>query len=499
MSLRLRLFLSHALVVLIALAVLFVALVLLLRQVETRRQQRQLGTTAAALTRFSRVAAITDTTQARLLDRLRRFSNEQRARVMLVDDAGSVTFDSADLQAGNMEGKTISLKNVIATGNLLPENSAVGQFRDPANRQWIYGAVPTAQNGATSTSWLVLAQQQTGPLAGVLDEMALPLLQSLLIALVISAVMAALVARSIAKPIQQVAAGAQAFAKGNYAQRVPTSGPSEVQQLATDFNDMASQVQSAQQTERDFVANISHELKTPLTSIQGFAQALRDGDVHDAAGTQRAAQIIFDEADRMRRLVNDLLESARLESGELSLTRNSVRLNEIAQTCINKMQPRADAAGVAFDVHLANDLPATIADGDRLLQVVSNLIDNALKHTKPDGKITIETRNAQRKAGAKESVNGVEISVGDNGAGIPPEDLPHIFDRFYQADKSRSAGGSGLGLAICKQIVDAHAGHISAQNRELYFVRKCNGVFAWIKKKPVDAPIWETSRRSLLN
>jgi signal transduction histidine kinase len=465
MSLRLRLFLSHALVMLIGLAVLFVALVLLLRQVETRRLQRQLGTTAAALTRFSRVVAIPDTTPARLLDRLRRFSNEQRARVMLVDDAGAVTFDSAGLQAGNMEGKAISLKNVIPSGNLLPENSAVGQFRDPANRQWIYAAVPIAQNGPSSANWLVLAQQQAGgPLAGVLDEMALPLLQSLLIALAISALMAALVARSIAKPIQQVAAGAQAFARGNYAQRVPTHGPSEVQQLAADFNDMAAQVQGARQTERDFVANISHELKTPLTSIQGFAQALRDGDVSDAAGTQRAAQIIFDEADSMRRLVNDLLESARLESGELNLTRNAVRLNEIAQTCINKMQPRAEAAGIAVDAQLASDLPPIIADGDRLLQVVSNLIDNALKHTQRGGKMTVETRVAPRKASAKEMLNGVEISVSDNGAGISADDLPHVFDRFYQADKSRSAGGTGLGLAICKQIVEAHAGHISAQS-----------------------------------
>lgn len=468
MSLRLRLFLSHALVVLIGLGVLFVALVLLLRQVETRRQQRQLGTTAAALTRFSRVAAIGETTQLRLLDRLRRFSNEQRARVMLLDHAGTVTFDSADLQTGNMEGLTIPLNNVISTGNILPENSAVGEFGDPASRHWIYGAVPISSNGAsdtTSTDWLVLAQQQAGgPLAGVLDEMALPLLQSLSIALIISALMAALVARSIARPIQQVAAGAQAFAKGNYAQRVPTHGPSEVQQLAGDFNDMAAQVQSAQQTERDFVANISHELKTPLTSIQGFAQALRDGDVKDAAGMQRAAQIIFDEADRMRRLVNDLLDSARLESGELSLTRNSVQLSQIAQTCIGKMQPRAEAAGVTFAVNLASDLPPIIADGDRLLQVVSNLIDNALKHTPRDGRVTVETRVASRKVSAKEVLSGVEISVGDTGAGIPPEDLPHIFDRFYQADKSRSAGGSGLGLAICKQIVEAHAGQINAQS-----------------------------------
>jgi len=418
------------------------------------------------VSRFGRVLPANESSQPRLIDRLRRFSQDQRARVMLLDAGGLVIFDSVPQQQGNMEGNRIPLDNTISTNNIVPENSAVGEFNDPASQRWMYAAVPTPNNANSSdASWLALAQPaRGGPMANVLDDMALPLVQALLIALVISAVMAALVARSIARPIQKVAAGAQAFATGNYAQRVPTSGPSEVKQLANDFNDMAAQVQSARQIERDFVANVSHELKTPLTSIQGFAQALRDGDVVDAAGMQRAAQIIYDEADRMKHMVNDLLDSARLESGDLGMTHSTVRLNEIAQTCINKMQPRADAAGVAIEGNLAGDVPAIFADGDRLVQVVTNLIDNALKHTSNAGKVIIETRNAARKLDSRESQRGVEISVSDNGSGIPPEDLPHIFDRFYQADKSRSAGGAGLGLAICKQIVEAHGGQITAQS-----------------------------------
>jgi signal transduction histidine kinase len=466
MSLRLRLFLSHALVIVIGLVVLFVALLLLLRQVETRRLQRQLGNTAAAVMRFGRGMPLNDPGQPRMFDRLRRFSMDQRARVLLLDANGAITFDSAPPPAGNMEGARIPLNNTIATSSIAPENSAVGEFNDPAGQRWMYAAVPVASNANnTSASWLALAQPADGgPLANMADELGMPLLQALLIALVISAVVAALVARSIARPIQQVAAGAQAFAKGDYSQRVPMRGPSEVQQLAGDFNDMATQVQSARQIERDFVANISHELKTPLTSIQGFAQALRDDDVTDDAGRQRAAQIIFAEADRMKLMVNELLDSARLESGELRMNFSVLRMNEIVQTCIYQMQPRADAAGVTIDANLANELPAITADGDRLLQVLTNLLDNALKHTPSGGNIIVETRTAQRSVNAKAGQPGVEISVSDNGAGIPPEDLPHIFERFYQADKSRSAGGSGLGLAICKQIVEAHAGQISAQS-----------------------------------
>lgn len=466
MSLRLRLFLSHALVIVIGLGVLFAALLLLLRQVESRRLQRQLASTAVAVSRFGRPMPGNDAGQPPMFDRLRRFSQDQRARVLLLDDAGAVIFDSSPPPQGSMEGERIGLNNTLTTGGLAPENSAVGEFNDARGQQWAYAAVPLPANtNNNDAKWLALAQPANGgPLSNVADELGMPLLQAMLITLIISAVVAALVARSIARPIQNVAAGAQAFAKGNYDQRVPTRGPTEVQQLAMDFNDMAAQVQRVRQTERDFVANVSHELKTPLTSIQGFAQALRDGDVSDDAGKLRAAEIIYTEADRMKTMVNDLLDSARLESGELRMNRSTVRVNEIVQTCMGQMQPRASAAGVAIETNLASDLPALYADGDRLLQVLTNLMDNALKHTASAGSVKVETNVKSRKLNAKDVLQGVEISVSDNGAGILPEDLPHIFDRFYQADKSRSAGGAGLGLAICKQIVEAHAGQITVQS-----------------------------------
>jgi two-component system sensor histidine kinase ResE len=186
--------------------------------------------------------------------------------------------------------------------------------------------------------------------------------------------------------------------------------------------------------------------------------------VRDAEGTQHAASIIFDEAERLTRLVSGLLESARMESGNVRMARETVHLNELAQACVTKMQPRAQTAEVALEAQLAPAIPAITADGDRLAQVITNLIDNAIKHTAKGGKVTVETRLAQMPRQAREACNAAEVSVADNGAGIPPEDLPHVFDRFYQADKSRSAGGSGLGLAICKQIVEAHDGQINAHS-----------------------------------
>jgi two-component system sensor histidine kinase ResE len=153
--------------------------------------------------------------------------------------------------------------------------------------------------------------------------------------------------------------------------------------------------------------------------------------------------------------VNTLLDSARIESGAAQMSKNSLDINDVASACVTKLQPRAQEAGLTLSAQLAGGLPKIVGDGDRLAQVLTNLIDNAIKHTER-GKVTVETKAVK---------NGVEIGVSDTGGGIPPDDLPHIFDRFYQADKSRSGGkGSGLGLAICKQIVDAHGGKIDAQS-----------------------------------
>jgi len=464
MSLRVRLFLSHAAVILIGVGALTVALLLLLRQVELRRVQRQLGTAATFVTRFNQLSAPTDTPEVQTA-RLNQLAQDQRARVLLLDAKGAVTYDSVANQKAAIKGKSLPLGTVILTDNPKPNNSAVGEFYDGLNRHFTFSAVRLTGNATDLATWLVLAQVQNGgPLVSVLDEIMTPVLESVGIALVIAAVAAALIARSIARPIQTVAAGARALAVGDYAKRVSVRGPSEIKQLAADFNHMAGQVQSTQQVERDLVANISHELKTPLTSIQGFAQAIRDGDVPDPESVRNAARIIYDEAERLRRLVSGLLDSARMESGEMRMAMAVVQLNDVVQSCVTRLQPRAQAAGVTLSGMLAPTLPPVAADGDRLAQVLTNLVDNALKYTSPGGKVTVETKLIRRKDSGEDNI---EISVADTGSGILAEDLPHVFERFYQADKSRStsaSSGAGLGLSIVKQIVDAHGGQIVAQS-----------------------------------
>jgi signal transduction histidine kinase len=460
-----RLFLSHAIVMLIGVLVLALALLVLLRQGETRRIQRQLSIAASTVNRIGRLVQINDTRE-RLIERLNRLGQDQRARILLLNAGGVVTVDSAPNPQVSMVGNTLPLDEFLQTGTTTSETPAIGEFRDPSGRRFTYAAVQTQTNRRDLAHWVVLSSPvNNGVVLGLLDDISAPILQALLLALVSAAIAAALIARSIAKPIQRVAVGAQALAQGDYSKRVTVAGPVEVRQLADDFNQMAAQVQQVRQSERDFVANVSHELKTPLTSIQGFAQAIRDGDVVDADATRNAARIIYEEADRLRRMTSGLLDSARLESGDLRMVLGAVQLNDLARSCVDKLAPHASSTGVGLHAVLAPNLPALTGDGDRLAQVLMNLLDNALKHTSSGGTVTVGTQLATRRG-----ISGqwIELSVADTGQGIHPDDIPHIFERFYQADKSRStghtSGSAGLGLSICKQIVEAHRGQIVAQS-----------------------------------
>jgi two-component system sensor histidine kinase ResE len=256
--------------------------------------------------------------------------------------------------------------------------------------------------------------------------------------------------------LRRISATARAVASGEY-RPIPLEGPSEVQELVRSFNEMSALVQVSQQSQRDFVANVSHDLKTPLTSIQGFAQAILDGTANNPEALNKATKVIHAEASRMNRLVTDLLELARLDSGIVELERAPLNLAELLKGVIEQFNPQVLKADIDLKVEI-DPISDIIGDSDRLKQVFTNLIDNALKHTPISGSITLRARQVE---------SHVEVLVSDTGPGIPPGELSRIFERFYQVDKSRRGGserGMGLGLAIAHEIVTAHGGTISAHN-----------------------------------
>ena len=216
---------------------------------------------------------------------------------------------------------------------------------------------------------------------------------------------------------------------------------------------MARQVKHSQQQLRHFVADVSHQLKTPLTSIQGFSQALLDGTASDKGTKLKAATIINEEANLMRRQVDELLELARMQAGHLKLSRETVNVGELLEHCREILTVQAEEKKIEIKIDVAPAL-AVIGDADRLEQVFSNILDNVLKNSPAQSLVEIAAHNLKDET--------VEVRIIDSGPGIPPEQLAYVFERFYQAGGVRS--GAGLGLAIAREIITAHGGTIEAQS-----------------------------------
>ncbi len=288
------------------------------------------------------------------------------------------------------------------------------------------------------------------------DEFLPPIFQGGLVSLALALILAFGVARWVADPLQRLVGAAGQFpAQG--AKPLPLDGPQEVRELVNAFNQMTDRVQFSQKSQKDFVANVSHELKTPLTSVQGFAQALLDGTAETPEAQRAAAQIIYDEAGRMHRMVLDLLDLARLDAGTLELKRGMVDVSALLANTVEKFLPQAGRAGVQI-AFSGSTVPLISGDGDRLAQVFTNLVENSLKFTAAGGRVLL---NAALVG------DGLDVKVSDTGIGIAEKALPYIFERFYQADTARQGGekhGAGLGLSIVSEIVRAHGGKISVQS-----------------------------------
>jgi two-component system phosphate regulon sensor histidine kinase PhoR len=213
-----------------------------------------------------------------------------------------------------------------------------------------------------------------------------------------------------------------------------------------------TELRRLEQVRTEFVANVSHELRTPLTAIQGYLETLLTGALEERENARRFLEIVFRHTERLGRLLNDLTDLSNIELGRVSLKLAPTRLDEAVDAVLAIMSARAKSGKVSLRSQLPRDLPLVLADRDRLVQILLNLVDNAVKYTPEGGRVTVR---------AQEPTDGhIEIDVVDTGIGIPPADLPRITERFYRVDKARSRelGGTGLGLAIVKHLVFAHNG-----------------------------------------
>ena len=282
-----------------------------------------------------------------------------------------------------------------------------------------------------------------------------------------------LLARSLTRPLEALTAAAEEMKGGNYAQRVaPPRSRDELERLAVSFNAMADTIESdvnelrrQEQLRRDLLANIAHDLATPLTAIQGFSEALADDVISDPGARHETALLIGREVQRLRRLVSDMQNMTALETGRMQFDRAPLNLRALVDEVVAVIGSECEQAGITLRNEIPPTLPPALADSDRITQVLLNLLDNARRYTPAGGIISVGAKLEADAHGAK----WLEISVLDSGSGIDAADLPFIFDRFFRIDRSRSAShdghaGSGLGLAIVKAIVTGHGGSVRAES-----------------------------------
>jgi two-component system, OmpR family, sensor kinase len=317
-------------------------------------------------------------------------------------------------------------------------------------QRYLLAATPLSSRYA---SWIVLARPYDYVAAHASTQLLRPILLSGGAGLLLAIVVTLLLSRALTKPLDELRGAAEDIAGGNYARRVRATGGDEIGVVGQAFNRMADAVERARAQQRGFLANVSHELKTPLTSLIGFTQALMDGSLQSEEEKARAAAILHEEAQRVLRMSRELLDLARVESGQLTLDLHPVDLGAQLHQEIEIVRPRAEGRELVLQLATPASLPPVKADPDRLHQILENLLDNAIKYAPAKTSVWI---SAETRPG------GRIITSVTNQVGARAPDPQRMFDRFYRADPSRAAGGVGLGLAICRELAAAQNGRLTA-------------------------------------
>ncbi|MBI1282366.1 MAG: HAMP domain-containing protein [Anaerolineaceae bacterium] len=389
--------------------------------------------------------------QGGLVDSLERYYAEHGSWANL---KSNVALNTEEFAVGQRIGLVLIILD--RQGNIIYDTSVVPQEPRWRDVSQLPNQLPLMSNG--QTIGYITLEEPKSPL-NVRPGLARFVIESLSTALVIMALalgiigltFGILVSRTLTAPLNRLAEAARAIGAQNLSRRVKVEGTSEVKDMANAFNEMASALEQTETLRRNLVADVAHELRTPLTVLQGNLLAILD-EVYPMDNSEVAR--LYDQTRLLSRLVDDLHELSQADANKLPLELHPVQLDELVNNTAAKFDSLAEAEGVTLKVEMAANMPLVLADSGRLSQVLHNLLNNALVHTSKGGEITIHTDHSADK---------VSLQVKDTGDGIPPENLPYIFNRFYRVDSSRNrdTGGTGLGLAIVKALVEAHGGRIN--------------------------------------
>ena len=429
-SLRFRLLAAFALVILVAVGAIYLFVshtaAVEIGRFGERSEQARFGRVAFELHRYYREHKDWEGIQPYV----EQWGSLYERRIILTDSSGMVVADSQ----GELLGQ-----------QYLPDDIQGMHFPPPWEGDSVGTLYISPESSAVFPSPLSLSQ--------ALNHF---LIWGALLAAAVAFLITYFLSRRISAPVKALTLAARQLGQGDLSQRVQSKEKGEVGELARAFNSMAESMERNEQLRRNMIADIAHELRTPLSNIKGYLEAMHDGMVKPGLDAIRS---LDEETNLLSRLVDDLQELSLAEAGELKLECRIEDIRKILRQVIAMKQPQADAKRISLSAVLPKKLPPVNIDSRRISQVLLNLIDNAITHTPQEGVITITARRLD---------NWVEIDVEDTGEGISAEHLPNVFERFYRVDKSRAraTGGTGLGLAIAKSLVEAHGGKIEAQSKE---------------------------------
>jgi signal transduction histidine kinase len=447
-SLRFRLLVAFTLAVIIAIGATFLFISLRTRSEINRFQERGQFTHAGRVEQILTDYYMENGGWAGVQPFVAQMETLRGQRIVLTDVTGKVVADSENKLLGQLyQPESQGFPRPESQGFLQPESEGSPQpghpIRLPGSTEtigivYVYPMPPADVNSP---------QTLLGPISRVL-------LWGGLVAIVAAIIISFFMSRQILAPIKDLTLTANHLGRGDFSQRVKIKSKGEVGELAQAFNSMADNLQRTEQLRRSMVADVAHELRTPLTNLSGYLEAIRDGVVKPDAATIGS---LNEEASSLSRLIDELQELSLAEAGELKLDRQTDDISRLIEQAVAVLQPTATAKGLTLAINLPEKLPPVSMDSHRIKQVLNNLLKNAATHTSQGGSITVTARQQD---------NQIKVSVVDTGEGIPAEDLPNIFERFYRVDKSRArtTGGSGLGLTIAKRLVEAHGGRIEVES-----------------------------------
>lgn len=384
---------------------------------------------------------------------------------------GQLGIDSSTRNYYILDGKTGFLLTgsdpdavtLPVTPNILTAISGSEGYESDQSAEYMDVALPVS---GSSGSYIIYIKDNKDSVTSLTNSLMRIIIEALLVGLAITVVLSLLLAKTMVTPIQNLTKAAESVAAGDFSQKLDSDAKDEIGVLSRTFNDMADQLETtldnlkrSEAMRREFVANVSHELRTPITSVRSYAETIHDSEDLPRETEQQFLSVILTESDRMANIVQDLLTLSRFDAGSIEFKFVRFPFEKSLEDVYNTMQIEAQKRRHNFSLELQDPLPEICGDRQRIEQVLINMISNAMKYTPDGGRITVTAGRIE---------NNVWVSVRDNGIGIPQQDVPKVFDRFYRVDKARSreSGGTGLGLSIAKEIVVRHDGNISLKSRQ---------------------------------